>query len=560
MSQGVRKRRFNLAPLISRAGQISGVKKMNINSIQTIAILIAFACAPIQFAQGQSRTADIIIAVDNSASMVDEANEVQLNLNSFASQLLSGGLDIRLVLISADSTHASGICVSAPLGSGSCPIDENKPAYTHIRQEVGSSDALNFIINTYAQWAPEMRPEAIKHVIVVSDDNSTLTATEFNSAFLALDASHVGYQFHSIAGTETLDSLQCVLSPGNVCCQGEVPLCTARGQNYIDLSASTGGVFNNLCLQDFNPFFDEMASAVIQSVPAAIKINEILPDPIGPDAGNEWIELYNDDNYAFNIGGWSIETARSEWSTVFTLPDATVINPGAFLVIGGSLVDFADYNLLPDALLDLGNATTSGDAVRIVSTDGSIMDTVVYGDNNTDSFLDDSGNIASSLAPIGISGESIARNYDGLDTDASGDDFSVSSPTPGLSNSLTCDVVTVSYITEYDSASYEACDVLILGPGFIAEELSNVTANSGWEIDIMPGFLVEHSATFSANVCGQSLCQTSPDPMPYGCHSCVNQICDSYPNCCGIGPPVMPEGFNADCLDRVDTVCGLVCE
>ena len=87
-----------------------------------------------------------------------------------------------------------------------------------------------------------------------------------------------------------------------------------------------------------------------------------------------------------------------------------------------------------------------------------------------------------------------------------------------------------------------------------------MSVNGGWGIDFMPGFLVEQGATLNANVCGQSLCMTSPDPMPYGCSSCVNQICDNYPNCCGIGPPILPEGFNADCLDRVETVCGLVCE
>jgi hypothetical protein len=59
--------------------------------------------------------------------------------------------------------------------------------------------------------------------------------------------------------------------------------------------------------------------------------------------------------------------------------------------------------------------------------------------------------------------------------------------------------------------------------------------------------------TLEANTCGQSLCLTSSSPMPYRCYSCVAQICDIDSACCDTG-------FNQSCLDKVDTVCGLVCE
>jgi hypothetical protein len=110
------------------------------------------------------------------------------------------------------------------------------------------------------------------------------------------------------------------------------------------------------------------------------------------------------------------------------------------------------------------------------------------------------------------------------------------------------DVVTAS-----PDATYEACEILVLGPDFIAADGSNISVSSGWEIDLMPGFIVEQGATLNANVCGQSLCMTSPDPMPYGCHSCVDQICDIDLTCCALE-------FDQACLDMVDTVCGLVCE
>lgn len=116
-----------------------------------------------------------------------------------------------------------------------------------------------------------------------------------------------------------------------------------------------------------------------------------------------------------------------------------------------------------------------------------------------------------------------------------------------------CNVNMASSMTEYSEVTHEACEILVLGPDFIAADGSNITTNSGWEIDFLPGFLVQQGATLKANVCGQSLCMTSSDPMPYGCHTCVNQICDIDPSCCSIV-------FDQECLDKVSSDCGLVCE
>jgi hypothetical protein len=116
-----------------------------------------------------------------------------------------------------------------------------------------------------------------------------------------------------------------------------------------------------------------------------------------------------------------------------------------------------------------------------------------------------------------------------------------------------CNVNDVSGLTEYSDATHEACELLVLGPDFIAADGSNVSANSGWEIEFQSGFIVEQGATLNANVCGQSLCLPSPSPMPYGCHSCVDQICNIDSNCCALE-------FNQACVNMVDTVCGLVCE
>lgn len=141
--------------------------------------------------------------------------------------------------------------------------------------------------------------------------------------------------------------------------------------------------------------------------------------------------------------------------------------------------------------------------------------------------------------------------YCALGRNTNGTSFgSVMNLTPG---STYCNVNSVSGTTELIPVTYEACDTLVFGPDFIAANGSSVSANSGREIGFLPGFLVESGASLNAKVCGQSLCMTSPSPMPDGCHSCVDQICDINPGCCATE-------FNQACLDLVGTACGLVCE
>lgn len=122
-------------------------------------------------------------------------------------------------------------------------------------------------------------------------------------------------------------------------------------------------------------------------------------------------------------------------------------------------------------------------------------------------------------------------------------------PTPAQ----TCNINTISGVTEDSVASHEACETLIVGPNVTAKDGASLKLSSGLDIELLPGFSVEPGASLDADICGHSLCETSPSPMPYGCHSCVDQICDTDPSCCY-------SGFDQACLDKVETVCGLTCE
>lgn len=167
---------------------------------------------------------------------------------------------------------------------------------------------------------------------------------------------------------------------------------------------------------------------------AAIVINELVSDPSGTDDGNEWVELYNPGATSVDVSGWVIASGTSSFSGSGTLPEGTMILPGEFLVVGQAAV--ADIDIVAPGF-SLGNASTSSDGVRVEDCNGTPVDTVIYGDPNTDLWIDDTGAVATSLAPAATSPSSLARVTDGVDTDASAVDFEVAvAPTPGTSNDV----------------------------------------------------------------------------------------------------------------------------
>lgn len=217
--------------------------------------------------------ADIIIVVDNSGSMDFEAQAVQANMNAFSSQIFLANIDAHVVLISQIDGD-TGVCVDPPLGSGMCPTDDNNPpGLTHIIDSVDSNNALQKLIEHHADWAPAMRATASKHVIVVTDDNSDLSANDFQTMWAALDPTYVPYKFHAIAAPEgpvagCLNQTSCCITSA------------AGGAVYLQLTMATGGIFGNLCDQEFQPIFDAVAEQVIEGSTLACEFT-IPPPPEG---------------------------------------------------------------------------------------------------------------------------------------------------------------------------------------------------------------------------------------------------------------------------------------
>lgn len=164
---------------------------------------------------------------------------------------------------------------------------------------------------------------------------------------------------------------------------------------------------------------------------SGIKVNELFPDPEGADGGLEWVELFHAGNEPVDLAGWSLEMGTSSLSARHTFESLTML-PGDRMLLGGASVEGADVIV---ETLSLGNASTSSDAVALIDCLGFPADTVVYGTPNDDGFLDDAGEVATSLGPVPGTDASLQRVTDGHDTDQSAEDFVVQlAPTPGLPN------------------------------------------------------------------------------------------------------------------------------
>ncbi len=63
-----------------------------------------------------------------------------------------------------------------------------------------------------------------------------------------------------------------------------------------------------------------------------VEITEAYPNPEGPDADNEWIEITNGGDETVNLGNWTIDDGEGG-SDPYVFPDDTVIQPGESIVI-----------------------------------------------------------------------------------------------------------------------------------------------------------------------------------------------------------------------------------
>jgi hypothetical protein len=233
---------------------------------------------------------DIIWMVDNSNSMEPAIAEVKAGMNDFAALIAASSLDYKVILLSKRGTGALEICIPQPLaGDASCG---NGPLFFQSSVDVLSTQPLEQFLGTLGQtngymfgqprggepWAQELRPEATKTIVVVTDDNARLSATQFqtfaggqnpfNSLTLPpgiLDPSwnglFDGFLFSGIYGWGDPND------PSVTCEFPDMSSPSSSGPTYTTLVQLTGGVRAKICdgAPAWASFFDSVAQAVVQS-------------------------------------------------------------------------------------------------------------------------------------------------------------------------------------------------------------------------------------------------------------------------------------------------------
>ena len=96
---------------------------------------------------------------------------------------------------------------------------------------------------------------------------------------------------------------------------------------------------------------------------AYIYFSEILPNPKGEDAPNEWIELYNAGNEPVNLGNWILDD-NEKGSKPFTIPDTYTIQPNSYLIIERS-----------ESKIGLDNRS---ETVRLFNYEDELQDEITY--------------------------------------------------------------------------------------------------------------------------------------------------------------------------------------
>ena len=251
----------------------------------------AEACAGVdEVAEGAAPPADIVIAVDSTSSMTAETMFVQAQLNAFAQRVVDAQIDVRLVLICEKPGPfvSNPICIPPPLAGANC--GDNEPLFKHIDALIGNHNAWEQIIATYPQYRHLLRSDAQKHIVVITDDSPMSPRASFDQRLKATDVQFEGYKFHAVyASTEFGD--------GPFCGEGD-------GSDYGRLAEDTNGVKGNLCLQNFEEVWDELALNVKENAPAGCDW-EIPPSPAGETLDPERVNVhYSGAGAAPRLIGW----------------------------------------------------------------------------------------------------------------------------------------------------------------------------------------------------------------------------------------------------------------
>lgn len=243
-------------------------------------------------AEAQPAPVDVIWAVDGSGSMAEEIERIRTQINQdFLQILMNSGLEWNLTMVArqgADSGLLRGLCVDSPPAGANCG---DGPNFQHINCGVHSNNALASLALTYSgvdpgfpasiggpcgvfgiewdnrTWLPFMRLDSTKVLVVVTDDEASASATDFDNWAMQQGAmfgtpQNRKYMFHGIVGASNSN-------PNQACATADGP-----GRAYQDLANLTGGTIASICDQNWTPIFNTIASSIVSRLSCEYPVPE----------------------------------------------------------------------------------------------------------------------------------------------------------------------------------------------------------------------------------------------------------------------------------------------
>jgi hypothetical protein len=294
---------------------------------------------------------DIIWLIDNSSSMQPAITAVTQGLNNFANLIAGKSLDYKIIMLSLRSetnpvsmsgSNRWGVCVPQPLaGDAHCG---NGARFFQSSIDVKSEQPLEQLLGTLGQttgyklgderggepWNDQLRADATKTIVVVSDDDSRLTPSQFETFAGGknpynpnvelppgiLDSSwgglFNGYIFDGIYGWGS-DT-----NPKTMCTYKDGTMPPKPGEHYTSLVQSTSGVRAKICdsAATWSSFLDMVAQAVGST--AKLDCNLYIPPPpppavLDPDAINVLVDDDNGSTFLYKVANAAACTQSGGW-------------------------------------------------------------------------------------------------------------------------------------------------------------------------------------------------------------------------------------------------------
>ncbi|MFN7700024.1 MAG: hypothetical protein ACK6CU_27485 [Deltaproteobacteria bacterium] len=209
----------------------------------------------------QIQPVDIVWVIDNSGSMDGERDIIQANLGEFARTVGAAGIDWHVVLITAEGF----VRVPASLAA-------DTERFRYVADDVQSDEAMSAALANFSRYADFLRDEAVLHFVLVTDDESGVTAGDFRTMMRGL--TRQSFRAHVIASPPGAMSCTVFCMPG---CSGPNGDAADNGDRYWELAMLTGGSSYSICTSDWSALFRDLTRAIAIARPLPCRYR--IPDP-----------------------------------------------------------------------------------------------------------------------------------------------------------------------------------------------------------------------------------------------------------------------------------------